>query len=642
MARVLCSIPRRMKMIAAPEYIRLPNYVVPTQCSETESAKSQAGGLLPLNLDFTMNAEWEDKGPHKELYLVRAEGVASQSDMCRVVGSVPYDKSETVRNPSGHQGPGYGTLTACGTTSSIENRRPPTILFCILPLPTSYVGGERSSSGRHMHESSDKHPLQFTAVSPENTFVFTRVLVLAECARRDACVDCWVARSGFAPDGLVGRGSGWGRGCSRRVRLICISVGAVKLEETRAEIWRLICVARLGEWRSGVWLGEFLATLFRVGGSVEEQIIGLESSLVLYSGQGTPPTRVLSDQLAIGLGRRTRLCKGNAVNFVSFRRHIKREQEFAQQLRVVQNFGEKYYERTFLVCTIHHLKATASQFKRSLIGFLRALALAPRNMQAGSLLLRREEETMVHWLSRRRRRRNVVVYSSRLCLTCTPNQPQTVPSRSCSYTLQLCAWPLAERTSKALLPASSPLPPSSRPFCTSYLSLAQRPVRRVVQPIPDQSPNSWLNSDLGLVNNCHFPAPLHYSTVREDGGYAYLVYIFATPGSSFPQSHPGAAVVWWSEYSPFQFPVGSLGFQDDVAVGRQALSGRFRSRFPTPLHSVRIAQDNLIHISLSNLYSVYDAGETGDSRENPPTNGIVWHDSHMRKSGVTRPGVESE
>ncbi|KAJ8870472.1 hypothetical protein PR048_029494 [Dryococelus australis] len=35
------------------------------------------------------------------------------------------------------------------------------------------------------------------------------------------------------------------------------------------------------------------------------------------------------------------------------------------------------------------------------------------------------------------------------------------------------------------------------------------------------------------------------------------------------------------------------------------------------------------------------AGETyGRSRENPPINGIVQHDSHMRKAGVTRPGVE--
>ncbi|KAJ8894431.1 hypothetical protein PR048_007085 [Dryococelus australis] len=32
-------------------------------------------------------------------------------------------------------------------------------------------------------------------------------------------------------------------------------------------------------------------------------------------------------------------------------------------------------------------------------------------------------------------------------------------------------------------------------------------------------------------------------------------------------------------------------------------------------------------------------GGTGDSRENPPTNGIVRHDSHMRKSGGTRQGI---
>ncbi|KAJ8897566.1 hypothetical protein PR048_002915 [Dryococelus australis] len=36
------------------------------------------------------------------------------------------------------------------------------------------------------------------------------------------------------------------------------------------------------------------------------------------------------------------------------------------------------------------------------------------------------------------------------------------------------------------------------------------------------------------------------------------------------------------------------------------------------------------------------ACEEGDPRENPLTNGIVWHDSHMRQSGVTRPGIEPE
>ncbi|KAJ8867364.1 hypothetical protein PR048_031165 [Dryococelus australis] len=33
-------------------------------------------------------------------------------------------------------------------------------------------------------------------------------------------------------------------------------------------------------------------------------------------------------------------------------------------------------------------------------------------------------------------------------------------------------------------------------------------------------------------------------------------------------------------------------------------------------------------------------GETGDTRENPLTSGIVQHDSHLRESGVNRPGIE--
>ncbi|KAJ8870449.1 hypothetical protein PR048_029471 [Dryococelus australis] len=42
------------------------------------------------------------------------------------------------------------------------------------------------------------------------------------------------------------------------------------------------------------------------------------------------------------------------------------------------------------------------------------------------------------------------------------------------------------------------------------------------------------------------------------------------------------------------------------------------------------------------LFTRWDeiAGGTGDSRENPPTSGIVRHDSHVRKSGVSRPGIE--
>ncbi|KAJ8867214.1 hypothetical protein PR048_031009 [Dryococelus australis] len=34
------------------------------------------------------------------------------------------------------------------------------------------------------------------------------------------------------------------------------------------------------------------------------------------------------------------------------------------------------------------------------------------------------------------------------------------------------------------------------------------------------------------------------------------------------------------------------------------------------------------------------SGETGDPRENPPTSGIIPHNSHWPKCGMNRPGIE--
>ncbi|KAJ8869417.1 hypothetical protein PR048_028407 [Dryococelus australis] len=44
--------------------------------------------------------------------------------------------------------------------------------------------------------------------------------------------------------------------------------------------------------------------------------------------------------------------------------------------------------------------------------------------------------------------------------------------------------------------------------------------------------------------------------------------------------------------------------------------------------------------ALNNEHLNAKAGETGDLPEYPPNSGIVRHDSHLRKSGVTRPGIE--
>ncbi|KAJ8867056.1 hypothetical protein PR048_032918 [Dryococelus australis] len=59
-------------------------------------------------------------------------------------------------------------------------------------------------------------------------------------------------------------------------------------------------------------------------------------------------------------------------------------------------------------------------------------------------------------------------------------------------------------------------------------------------------------------------------------------------------------------------------------------NNRFRYEISTPMRVIEASMEQLRNER---------TGETGDPRENPPTNGIVRHDSHMRKLGVTRPGV---
>ncbi|KAJ8865950.1 hypothetical protein PR048_033473 [Dryococelus australis] len=73
--------------------------------------------------------------------------------------------------------------------------------------------------------------------------------------------------------------------------------------------------------------------------------------------------------------------------------------------------------------------------------------------------------------------------------------------------------------------------------------------------------------------------------------------------------------------------------------------------FPPPFHSgaapysphfTLIGSQDLVVKSRPNLFTsiTLGGGNGRDLRENPPTSGIVRHDSHLRKSGVTRPGIE--
>ncbi|KAJ8890235.1 hypothetical protein PR048_009743 [Dryococelus australis] len=64
--------------------------------------------------------------------------------------------------------------------------------------------------------------------------------------------------------------------------------------------------------------------------------------------------------------------------------------------------------------------------------------------------------------------------------------------------------------------------------------------------------------------------------------------------------------------------------------------------FPARIQQGHKERMYLLRPSTKQHSRIPKGGETGDPRENQPTNGIVRHDSHMRKSGVTRPGTEPQ
>ncbi|KAJ8878524.1 hypothetical protein PR048_019102 [Dryococelus australis] len=61
------------------------------------------------------------------------------------------------------------------------------------------------------------------------------------------------------------------------------------------------------------------------------------------------------------------------------------------------------------------------------------------------------------------------------------------------------------------------------------------------------------------------------------------------------------------------------------------------------VRKAEIQDENISEGSRRTEYSgaLTHAEESEYPRENPPTSGIVWHDSHMRKLGMTRPGIET-
>ncbi|KAJ8869039.1 hypothetical protein PR048_030590 [Dryococelus australis] len=117
---------------------------------------------------------------------------------------------------------------------------------------------------------------------------------------------------------------------------------------------------------------------------------------------------------------------------------------------------------------------------------------------------------------------------------------------------------------------------------------------------------------------------------------------------SLPSFHYGAA-----PYAPQSPPPPPIGSQDLVVKSRPNISTQQQRRSVTQSRAVQ-SERAWLHIYAAangettpapvDIWSSAGikgwSGGGGDPRENPPTNGIVRHDSHMRKSGVTRPGIE--
>ncbi|KAJ8889300.1 hypothetical protein PR048_008798 [Dryococelus australis] len=92
-----------------------------------------------------------------------------------------------------------------------------------------------------------------------------------------------------------------------------------------------------------------------------------------------------------------------------------------------------------------------------------------------------------------------------------------------------------------------------------------------------------------------------------------------------------------------QLRVGkSLADQRALAVANQTQAAELARPHQSNRHAIYFMaalNGEVIEVSMERCRNER-AGEAADPRENPPTDGIVRHDSHKRKSGVTRPRIE--
>ncbi|KAJ8872543.1 hypothetical protein PR048_026149 [Dryococelus australis] len=189
------------------------------------------------------------------------------------------------------------------------------------------------------------------------------------------------------------------------------------------------------------------------------------------------------------------------------------------------------------------------------------------------------------------------------------------------------------------------------PWTQLWASPRYHPIHYYLSPRPREQSRG------GLGRNCSLSPEQLVSGEQEIGALPSYVRLASLTPHEDPLSWFGSP-----DYFSAPPPFSNIPPASRTLHCYDACSRRFSSRWSLPallvallVHCRTIAQildskarRTFIAAGLDLEGSPYpDAGmkgrgETGDPRENPPTNGIVRHDSHMRKSGVTCRGLNPD
>ncbi|KAJ8870632.1 hypothetical protein PR048_029655 [Dryococelus australis] len=176
--------------------------------------------------------------------------------------------------------------------------------------------------------------------------------------------------------------------------------------------------------------------------------------------------------------------------------------------------------------------------------------------------------------------------------------------------------------------------------------------------VTDCAAGRWVFSGISSLPRPFTPALLQITLIGSQGLAGRGIGEGNGPWP-FVRDGPIPAFAWSDFWRPWKTEIRMAG------PGIEPGSSRVRVHLARVLFQGRaglVSQDEITHaakycccrrdVNVSRLHSragvssqvvmpsVMLGGETGDPRENPPTYGIVRHDSHMRKSELTQSGIE--